>query len=83
MQSSKVPKQWETNFNQNFGITHVYLKLNGHFKPILTLKIPLKNLIEPLNFVNKPQSPMQTYFIMLIQVLNNDNPILTSIVALN
>jgi hypothetical protein len=47
------------------------------------LKIPPKKLNEPINFANKPQSPMQTYFLMLLQVLNNDKPILASTVALN
>ena len=42
-----------------------------------------KNLNLPLYFINKPQSPMQTYYLMLLQVLNNEKPILASIVALN
>ena len=46
-------------------------------------KAPPQNLNEPLNFVNKPKSPMQTYFLMLLQVPNNEKPILASIVALN
>ena len=59
---------------------------------IFTNKVPFsqfrpkntpKNLNEPINFVNKPQSAMQTYFLILLQVLNKDKPILASIAALN